>query len=288
MPAEEQKLNVLHQLGQEIKEKREEMGLSLEDVFAKTYIRPDYIEGIESGDYRHLPETVYALGFIRTYLKLIKFDEVYSEFSHWLKKGSRVSEKNNKEAFVGQYAPPPPGFKLASRFWLFVVLALLVVGAATYVAYSWSRYGAPDIKSRNEPALKQEPEPPAAAPIAIAPTVETEEETEEKLPPAKPAPAAVAQKPELKISAVDECWISIRMGSKNEQMTLKKGTSYTVALSEMARVTYGRPWDVVVTLNGKNIGSPYTGGTRKTQINYYSPDGKTGKIEPAAPKPRTP
>lgn len=281
MPAEEQKLNVLYQLGQEIKERREKIGLTLEELHETTHIRADFLESIEAGDYRNLPDTVYTLGFIRTYLKVLNLDEMYPEFAHWLKKGTRITERK-KEVF-GQYSPPPPGFKLASRFWIFVVLILIIVGFVIYVAYSWGTHGAPDISSR---ATVNEPRTPISidekeAERVVKPPISQDKVSSE---PALPIPVVEVQnpeKPELKIFALEDCWISVRIGDKNDQFTLKKGTSYSAALTDVARVTYGRPWVVKVTLNGKDIGSPYTGGTRRTQVNYYSPDGRHGRNEPS-------
>lgn len=286
MPAEEQRLNALLELGEEVRAKREKLGLTPDDVYEESYIRADYIEGIEQGDYKNLPDTVFTLGFIRAYLNFLELDELYPEFSDYLKKRTRGTERH-REVF-GQYSPPPSGFKLASRFWIFTVMILVVLGAVSYVAYSWSKNGIPDIMKRNEPARQQpqtnntqaavvsdEPISEDKAPVAVIPPPREEI-------PVREEPVKKPELPgELKIYALDDCWLSVRVGEKNDQMTLKKGESYTAKLTEMARVTFGRPWSVTVTLNGKNLGSPFKGGVQRTEAHFYTPDGKNGKIDPA-------
>ena len=51
-----------------ITERRESLGMTLETVFDRTKIRPEYLRGIEEGDYKNFPEVVYIKGFVRTYL----------------------------------------------------------------------------------------------------------------------------------------------------------------------------------------------------------------------------
>ena len=60
--------DALKELGQIITERRENLGMTLETVFDRTKIRPEYLKGIEEGDYRNFPEAVYVKGFVRTYL----------------------------------------------------------------------------------------------------------------------------------------------------------------------------------------------------------------------------
>jgi len=57
--------------GDELRRQREELGLSLQDVFAETHIPIVYIEAIENGDLESLPPLGYCVGFLRTYCNLL-------------------------------------------------------------------------------------------------------------------------------------------------------------------------------------------------------------------------
>ncbi len=57
----------LEQLGQQFKEKREEMQLSLKEVENVTSIRKMYLQAIEEGKVAQFLSPVYALGFTKQY-----------------------------------------------------------------------------------------------------------------------------------------------------------------------------------------------------------------------------
>jgi len=68
-------------LGQQLKEARLSMGLSLDDVQEITKIRKRYLEAIEAGDYKVLPGSFYVRAFIKTYAEAvgINADELLAE-----------------------------------------------------------------------------------------------------------------------------------------------------------------------------------------------------------------
>lgn len=135
----EERENMLQEAGRQIQRKREELGLSLEDVHEGTKIRINFLQGIEQGDYSGFPGTVYVRGFIRTYLQFLGAEELWSEFLPMLSEG--VEKKQAEEPVVGTCTPPTKGFKPASKFWVFVLLLMIVTGSGWYVWYSWEQSG---------------------------------------------------------------------------------------------------------------------------------------------------
>jgi len=61
-------------VGDQLRQAREEAGLSIKDIEKATSIRSLYIEAIENGSYDVLPADVYTKGFIRNYARLLKLD----------------------------------------------------------------------------------------------------------------------------------------------------------------------------------------------------------------------
>jgi cytoskeleton protein RodZ len=62
------------EIGNLLKTRREELGLSIEDVVQETKIRSKYLLAIETGDFHVIPGEVYLRGFIRSYAKYLNMD----------------------------------------------------------------------------------------------------------------------------------------------------------------------------------------------------------------------
>lgn len=57
--------------GDELRARRTEAGLSRKDIYKKLRIPIDFIQAVEDGQLDRLPPIAYALGFMRTYCKLL-------------------------------------------------------------------------------------------------------------------------------------------------------------------------------------------------------------------------
>lgn len=60
--------------GTALREARQELGLTLEQVAAATKIRKDYLVALEEGDCRQLPPKAYALAYAKTYAEYVGLD----------------------------------------------------------------------------------------------------------------------------------------------------------------------------------------------------------------------
>lgn len=61
-------------IGEDLRQARELLGLTLEDVERATRIRPRYLQAIEQGDLSALPSLVQARGFLRNYAEFLGLD----------------------------------------------------------------------------------------------------------------------------------------------------------------------------------------------------------------------
>lgn len=61
----------LAQIGAFLKENREKQSKSLQDIAVRTYIRPQLLSGIETGNPDMLPEPIFVQGFIRRYAETL-------------------------------------------------------------------------------------------------------------------------------------------------------------------------------------------------------------------------
>lgn len=71
--AAEQPLSV----GKTLREAREQLGLSLNDVSNRIKFAARQIEALEADDYAHLPEAAFVRGFVRSYARLLQLDPAH-------------------------------------------------------------------------------------------------------------------------------------------------------------------------------------------------------------------
>ena len=135
-------------IGQVLERARKERGLTLEEVEHATKIRKRYLVGLEREDYRVLPDTVYARGFLKTYANYLGLDgeELAREFKDRRKprRDRGISYGAPKQSEFDRPLINPGGLDTPRRratvskstiFTLLVALFMLaaVVGALYYV-----------------------------------------------------------------------------------------------------------------------------------------------------------
>ncbi len=132
-------------LGQLLREAREQKGVSLEKVEEATRIRQKFLQALEEGDYGALPAETYVKGFLRTYAVYLELDpeELIALYE------GRENE--------GKAALPQPGFfqpmdlSLAAPSWLtpdLVIGALLIVVLLAFGCWATWHYLPPTIKTQ--------------------------------------------------------------------------------------------------------------------------------------------
>lgn len=278
--------DALKELGRQITERRESIGMTLETVFDRTKIRPEYLRGIESGDYTGFPEIVYIKGFIRTYLKLIGAEDLQEEFMNQLDRTQGTKKQDIREPrsdkpgkkknnILGNGSSIPKGFKPASHFWLFLVLVAALIGTAGYVWYAVT-YGGLDLKNMKLFNFNGAGGPMTGTEALSGDTLIISDDIGEpvsldEIVSEEPEPEI---KPSLEIHAVNDVWLSVAFGNSQPvfRRTLKRGEVMRWDLEVPARVSFGRPTAAQVVLNGKDLGI-VNPSTRRAETYIYNPDG---------------
>jgi len=62
-------------LGDRLQQERKKQGLSLDEIAHATRIRKSFLEAIEKGEYKKLPSSAYAQGFIKNYIDFLGLPE---------------------------------------------------------------------------------------------------------------------------------------------------------------------------------------------------------------------
>jgi cytoskeletal protein RodZ len=291
MPASSRE-EALKELGRMAREKREDANLSLEEIYERTRVRLEYLQGIEDGNYRGFPDLVYIKGFVRTYLSVVGAEDLKDEFISWLNKDEAVKERRLPPPtnVLGNGTSPTKGFKPASHLWLFAILLLVLAGSGCYVWYSWSSnpliidfrqfQGEPSPPASSEEESASDDIPSQDTPVVLS--IDSRSPALSILPASQsvePAPAQI--KPSLLIRARGDVWMRVTVGDKIVySKTMRPGEEASWDLSAEARVTYGRPNMAEVVLNGKALGLANPRGSRTSETYSYSPDGTWKKVQP--------
>ena len=285
----------LVELGRMITERRENLGMTLETVFDRTKIRPEYLRGIEAGEYKNFPEVVYIKGFVRTYLKLINAEDLQDDFMAQIDRAANIQpdkishrkpaeprQHKNMNTILGNGSSAPKGFKPASHFWLFLVLVLALFGTAAYVWYAVS-YGGLDLRNLKMfsfsgggntivPVESVSVDVEAGSSDIAGVNVSSDEPVSEE-----PEPEV---SPYLEIHAVNDVWLSVSFGGGQPvfRRTLRRGEVMRWDLNAQARVVIGRPTAAQIILNGKDLGIANP-SAKRSETYLYNPDGTYSTVQ---------
>lgn len=130
----------MKRVGEILREKRQALGLSLEEVSQSTHVRTDYLKAIEEGDYAHLPDHIYTQGFIRSYASALGLegDKVVPFYRR-----ERKDLNQKKE----QKLPQPirdSKFRITPEIIFSVIITLFVVGFLAFLFFQYRTFaGAP-------------------------------------------------------------------------------------------------------------------------------------------------
>ena len=60
--------------GHELRERREELRLTADDIYRRIRVPAQFVESIEAGAVHNLPAACYSVGFLKTYCQLLNVD----------------------------------------------------------------------------------------------------------------------------------------------------------------------------------------------------------------------
>ena len=277
----------LQEIGERLRQRREELGLSLRDAQTATKIRWRYLEALEQGDDSVMPGYVYAKGFLRAYAEYLGLDgwelvEAYKQVHEGQAAEAtrrerrsrppraRPSRERGPSRRVGGPAltlPPrrlPAGRRRSGSF--FTLMILIVMLAAALIGGYYLYLAA------QEPPGREDPEtgagngaPPETAPVT-APPGDAEPAPEEPEPP-PPAPGVTieragttityrvaAERLRIDVAVTARCWVRVEAdGALVTETTLQPGQQVTWEAGETLRVRAGYPAGLRLSIAGEPL-----------------------------------
>lgn len=310
---------LLVELGQRLRQRRETLGLSLEDVERHTHLRLHYLQALENGDPAALPSPVQGRGMLKNYCdflgmdadaQLLLFADALQAF-HTARQPERTRPRPPEKQ---PQRVSPIRRLLSGDLFLTGIIILLVVSFV-----GWGVFQIASARSEQTP----EPAPPSIADVlapsntpAISPTATatpgngdqavspggTPGLTPEAVPGIPGFPTLDPQQGSLQvyISAGQRAYMRVTVDGEVEfagQVLI--GTVYPFAGQEAIEVTTGNGAGLTVYYNEQNLGQMGAFGEVITRI--YTPDGilnptptvtptptETPRVTPTAPAPAPP
>ncbi|MBJ7251570.1 MAG: helix-turn-helix domain-containing protein [Acetobacteraceae bacterium] len=273
-------------VGEELREARNALGVSLEDAAAQLRINKRYLQALEEGRVKDLPGAAYAVGFVRSYATALGLDpdEAVRRFRDV--SGTAVTKSDELV-----FPEPVPRRGLPTGVLAALGLALAMGG---YIAwYQWSGRGerVVDAVPPLPPRLERAAEGPVTRETPPGPVVE--------LPAPAPAPVAAPpppridpDKPRVVVRAKGESWVQIRDNPGNRVLTdrvLRAGETIEIPNRAGIVLTTGKAENLDILLDGQGV-DPFGGPGVRRNIALEPDRLRTppAQTNTPAPAPRPP
>jgi len=228
-------------IGDALAQARSQAGLTLAQVSERTRIRETIVRGIEHDDFSACGGDFYARGHIRSIARVVGADSepLIHEYdtTHGAPQAIRAADVFEPATPIKLKERRRPNWSVA----MIIVLAL-VVGYGVYRA----------VDAVASPGSHV----PVAAPPSHHPSAAAAPST-----PA-PTPTHVSNTVVIRLTAIEDCWVgfSTPSGTPLSQYLVVGGSSKTWRFRHAVTMQIGNPAGIMLTVNGKNLGSPGSAG----------------------------
>jgi cytoskeletal protein RodZ len=236
-------------IGDTLAEARRRAGLTITQVSQQTRIRETIIRGIERGDFSECGGSFYARGHIRSIAKVVGIDPgpliMEYDAAHGAPHAIRAAEVFEPSKPIRLKERRPLNWSVA----MIVALAVIVGYLIFHVVSSGSRSPASPVAEQHPTTHPTSPAAPSGSPAA------------------SPGSGTLGKELVIKLAVRSApCWVEFTTpgGVYMSQIILPAGTTKTWTFGRAVNMRLGNPGAVVLTVNGKDRGSPGTAGNPVT------------------------
>ncbi|QDP19243.1 helix-turn-helix domain-containing protein [Sphingomonas xanthus] len=231
-------------VAQRLREARETLGLSIEDIAAQTRIPTRHLASLEAGEWSKLPAATYSVGFAKSYAAAVGLDR--SEIGDQLRAEMGGVGPVTAAPEVFEAADPARTMPKGLVFGALAVLLLVVLGL-TWLNNRSLRPDEAATPPANEPAIAGNGAAPVAEPVAAGPVV---------------------------LTANDAVWIEVKDGEVVlKQGELAAGQSYEVPANAAAPLlTTGKPEALRISVGTANAPPIGPAGQRVSGVSLRAKD----------------
>lgn len=239
------------ELGELLRQAREQKGLTLDDVQAATYIKRRYLEALEAEQWEQLPHPTVGRGFLANYAAVLDLDVNYvlGLYDQRVLQPARNSGATLTEQgilFKSISMKPPP--RVSPDLLIGLVLVLILVGV---VGGTVSLYGESLLPQDKIPAVVSSL--PTADMAFILPTP-TPAPTDTPTPTVTPTPMYYTGV-SVELVITEESWVQVLVdGTKTFEGILKAGDRKHWNGERQVAVRVGNAGGVEAIVNGESVG----------------------------------
>ena len=232
-------------IGDTLAQARSQAGLTITQVSQRTRIRETIIRGIEHNDFSACGGDFYARGHIRSIARVVGIDseELIREYdaTHGAPEAIRAADVFEPATPIKLKERRSPNWSLAM-----VVVLALVLGYGVYRAVG--AVTSPHHAAAASQTSSSHPAAPAATHTAT--------------PTPTPTPTHVSHTVVIRLTAIEDCWVGFTTpsGTYLSQDYVVGGSTKTWTFRHAVTMQIGNPGGILLTVNGKNLGSPGTAG----------------------------
>lgn len=247
-------------LGETLKERRRELGLSLSQAEDDTRIRRRWLELLEAGEYEALPDPGYVRGYVTSYAKYLELDPqaMLSMYHAETGKGRFHRIAPPDEAIRPRHEVHIVPWRTALvAFGVIALIALVVWGVVTF--------------TRGEQTPPPIQTPPAASDAQAGAENQSAQPSDSPAAAVKPisAPPFTLR---VKVSNDGASWVKVTVDGKTAyEGTLTGGQSKEFQVTKAAVVKIGKPSATTVTKDGEPVAVKNSGGFGLATVKAENP-----------------
>jgi cytoskeleton protein RodZ len=264
---------IFKEVGQSLKNQRQLLGLSLDDVERHTHLRQRYLAALESGNLDHLPSPVQGRGMLNNYASFLGMDPepLLLRFADGLqtqlaeKQASRPVDRPTRP--VPQFTFPAPlrhffsSDFLRGSILILLLLAFVGWGAIRIMSARGDTAPSPTAPSIAEVLLSSPSPSPSATLIPVTPTrpvaafIPPTEAVDGSGTPPPGIPEAGQGGVQIYITVLQRAWMRVAVDGKTEfEGRVLPGSAYNYAGEERIEVLTGNGAALQIFYNQQDLG----------------------------------
>ena len=234
-------------LGEQLRRKREEKGLSRDQIAQITRLRVHFVEALEREDWKNLPASVFVKGFIKSYAKAVDMD------------ARKILDLYIRNVPIKEEIPIPLVVpKRAKKQGLYLIIPIVIVIAGYYFwTNNREKSAIPSITSNqtgqiesHQPAEQEKSEPSSIVPPVWKGELRLVEEEA-----SVGDSAAIEERFILKCTVSQRTWVEIYIDHQlPEEYLFEPGETYTWKAGEGFDILVGNASGIEFDFNGQKIG----------------------------------
>ena len=259
---------IFRSIGQTLRQRRESLSLTLDEIERHTHVRKHYLQALERGDFNHLPSSVQTRGMLNNYAHFLDMDvdAILLQFAE----GLQVKRMERQPVKV--VSQPSSSSKFPSRLTLpaslrrYLSLDILVGGGLILILFAFAIWGTSRVISLHADITPQStaqsiseilagvsgtvtltPSPSLAGTLAAIPTAGIT--AIGTIPPAGPGPVQIV------IVALEQAYIRVTVDGKIQfDGRILIGTAYSFSGNNQIEVLTGNGAGISILFNQGNLG----------------------------------